>query len=355
MKYCASCGQCLSDNCDVCPVCGHDASDASEKPEKAYEAEKYVRSGVKYSYIKPKVTLALIVINVLIYIVIKGLEFMGCDLASVFSMHRGAVFSGQFYRLITSMFTHRELFHLLSNCYALYIYGMMLEPALGKARFVLVYFVSGLLGNFLTFGFMSNPSIGASGAIFGLLGAVIAIYFINPTTMNRMMMKNVMACVVITTLYSLGGGVNNLAHFGGLFGGYMMLCVVISVRHRKRIATSGVLMAVILVICFAGSVFSGVTKVRSAVEKQYGNWTAMCFVASLDGYEIADRFAEEILADEDGIYSADAAAVKVILSARKKDARGLEENSKRFFDLIEKDHRMMCKEIYKDLENIHIK
>lgn len=355
MKYCASCGQCMSDNCEFCPVCGHGADDAAERPEKPYEAEKYVRSGVKYSYVKPKATIILIAINVLIYLVIKCLEVMGCDLASVLSMHRGAVFSGQFLRIITSMFTHRELFHLLSNCYALYIYGMMLEPALGKARFVSVYFVSGLLGNFLTFGFMSNPSIGASGAIFGLLGAVIAIYFINPTAMNRMMMKNVMACVVITTLYSLGGGVNNLAHFGGLFGGYMMLCIVISVRHRKRIATSRALMAVILVLCFAVSVFSGVTKVSSAVERQYGNWTVMCFVASFDGYEMADRFAEEILSDEDGIYSADAAAVKVILSARKEDTKGLEENAKRFFTLIENDHRMMCEEIYKDLESIYLK
>ena len=117
MKYCASCGQCMSDNCDFCPVCGHGASDAASKPENPYEAEKYVRSGVKYSYVKPKVTIALIAINVLVYLIIKGLEFMGCDLASVLSMHRGAVFSGQFHRVITSMFTHRELFHLLSNCY----------------------------------------------------------------------------------------------------------------------------------------------------------------------------------------------------------------------------------------------
>ena len=355
MKYCASCGQCLSDNCDVCPVCGHGAEDATNRPETAYEAEKYVRSGVKYSYVKPKLTIAFIIINVLVYLIINGLELMGCDLASVLSMHRGSVMSGQYYRILTSVFTHRELFHLLSNCYALYIYGMMLEPAMGKWRYIAVYFTSGILGNLLTFAFIPNSSIGASGAIFGLLGAIVAIYFINPTSMNRDLMKAVLVCVVITTIYSFTGGINNFAHFGGLFGGFMMTCISVKGRRVKRLITSRVLMSVVLIICVAGSIFIGSDKVLSANEKQFGNWSVMCFLTSFDKYDEAETFAEKILSDEDGAYSPDAAAVKIVLAERRNDAKGLEEHSEKFLAFVEKGYLMLDEKIYNDLTAVKLK
>ena len=321
MKYCSECGQCLADSCTVCPVCGHDASDASAKPENPYEAEKYVRSGIKYSYVKPKATIVLIAINVLMYLFITVLGFRGSDLVRVLSMHRGAVASGQFFRILTSVFTHRELFHLLSNCYALYIYGTILEPAVGKIKYLLIYFAGGLLGNVLTFAFMPNPSIGASGAIFGLLGAVIAIYFINPTAMNRMMMRSVISCVIITTIYSFTGGINNIAHFGGLFGGYLMTCICISERRRKRFFTSRILVTAVLIICITGSVFTGAKRAGDANERQYGNWTVMCFLASFDMYKEADMFAEKILSDEKSYYSFDAAATGAVYAIKSGDKK----------------------------------
>ncbi len=346
MKYCASCGQCLADSCDICPICGHGAEDAVTTQKNPYEAEKYVRSGVKYSYVKPKITLTLIAINVLVYLIITVLNLGGHDFTSILSMHRGAVASGQIYRVLTSIFTHEDLFHLLSNCYALYIYGMMLEPALGKIKFLLVYFAGGFLGNFLTFAFMPNPSIGASGAIFGLLGAVIAIYYINPTAMNRMMMRNVIACVVITTLYSFTGGINNIAHFGGLFGGYMAACICISVRHRKRVLTSRTLMAIILVFTLVGSVFAGLPKIDGADELQYGNYTAMCFCASFGNYDMADAFAEKILADEDSYYSADAAAVLFIRNFENENLKKAQEAADKFNMLISEGYLMGNRAIY---------
>ncbi len=332
MKYCSSCGQCLSDNCDICPVCGHDAHDASTTQKNPYEAEKYVRSGVKYSYVKPKVTLALIIINVIVFLIINLVAMNGSDLASLLSMHRGAVASGQFYRVLTSIFTHEDLFHLLSNCYALYIYGMMIEPAIGKVKYLLIYFAGGFLGNLLTFAFMSNRSIGASGAIFGLLGAVIAIYYINPTAMNRMMMKNVLVCVVITTLYSFTGGINNIAHFGGLFGGYMMTCVCLSKRQRKKIFTSRAIMAVLLIVTLTGSVFVGIPKIGGANELQYGNYVNMRFFVSFDNYKAADFYAKKILADEESVYSKAALAVTLL---RSYEEGGEEKMKNDLAELIE--------------------
>jgi len=213
----------------------------------------------------------------------------------------------------------------------------------------LVYFAGGLVGNLLTFAFMPNPSIGASGAIFGLLGAVIAIYYINPTAMNRMMMKNVLACVIVTTIYSFTGGINNIAHFGGLFGGYMMTCICISVRHRKRIITSRALMAVILSVCLAGSVFVGIPKADDVNERQYGNWSMVRFFASFDMYEAANTYAEKVLSDDDSYYAGDAMAVYFINMIESGDAEDIrKEDSERFEQLIDDGYLLTDEKIYDD-------
>ncbi len=312
MKYCSSCGQRLGDACAACPICGRNASDAVNYQKMPYDAEKYRHGQMRYAASRPIVTYMLLVVNVVVFLIIHFFNASGRDLTSLLSMHRGAVVSGQYYRVITSMFTHEELYHLASNGYALFIYGMLLEPAIGKGRFLLVYFTGGLLGNVLTFAFMANPSIGASGAVFGLLGAVIAIHFINPTAMSRAMMTNVILCVFLTTAFSLRGGVNNVAHFGGLFGGYMMTCISIRARVRKRLITSRSLLLIFLCVIFTGSIMVGIPKVQSAEERRYGDYTAMLFCSAGERYDLAKPFAEIILSDTENDYAADAVAVLML-------------------------------------------
>lgn len=319
MNYCSSCGQRLSDSCTVCPVCGHEASDAVKSPKVPYDAEKYRHGTVRYASGRPVVTYVLLALNALVFLAIHLLGASGYDLTSLLSMHRGAVASGQVYRILTSLFTHEELYHLASNGYALFIYGMLLEPAIGKGRFLLVYFTGGLLGNMLTFAFMANPSIGASGAVFGLLGAVVAIRFINPTAMSRTMMTNVILCVFLTTAFSLTGGINNVAHFGGMFGGYMMTCISIRGRFQKKLFTSRPLLALLLFVLFTGSVLWGLPRVQSADERRYGDYTAMLFHSVGGRYDLAQPFAEAILADERNEYQADAAALLMLYFAQNGD------------------------------------
>ena len=353
MKYCSSCGQCLSDNCDFCPVCGHNGFDKENKSGNSYEPEKYVRSGVKYSYVKPKATITLIAINVLVFLVIRILNFNGSDLASILSMHRGAVTSGQVYRIVTSIFTHEDLFHLLSNCYALYVYGTLLEPAVGRIKYLLIYFVGGLLGNFLTFAFMKNPSIGASGAIFGLLGAIVAIYYINPTAMNRMMMRGVISCVIITTLYSFTGGINNLAHFGGLFGGYLMTCVCLTARSRKKLITSRKLTAIALLVVFALSTFIGISEskgIQKSDELQYGNYTYMCFLASFENYDDANEYAMEIISDGQSYYLMDAHMAQAVYGMEEGILNLVKNNLNDIAELNRLGYPVFDENIYNDFK-----
>ncbi len=346
MKYCAKCGQCLSDNCDFCPVCGHDSfADSQENP---YDAEKYSHSEMRFSYKKPKATFFIIAVNLVVFLFVTLLKFKGSDLVSLLSMHRGAVSEGQFYRVITSLFTHEALFHFLSNNYALYIYGSILEPALGKGKFLFIYFASGILGNLLTYALIPNPSIGASGAIFGLLGAIVAIYFINPTAVNRAMMRGVVSCVVITTIYSFTGGINNIAHFGGLFGGYMALCAITSLRVRKKFLTERGLMAALLVVIMALSVTVGSKKELSAFERQYGNHAVMSVLAFFNDYEKADYFAEMIISDEKNFYSMDAFAVSIIDNLREGDRESAKKENIEFLRLFEQGYSMTDRNIYED-------
>ena len=84
---------------------------------------------------------------------------------------------GQTWRLITSMFLHAGLMHLLFNMYALWIFGTVMEEELGRARFALVYFITGLAAGAVSYAFMPEvdiPAVGASGAIFGVFGALVA-------------------------------------------------------------------------------------------------------------------------------------------------------------------------------------
>lgn len=346
MRFCRNCSQRLADGVNVCPVCGHDAADAVTEQVNKYDPEKYSHgSGVRISYKKPRVTYALIALNVLVWLLITAAAWRGVDISSLLSMHRGAVSEGEWYRIITSMFTHEEFFHLASNCYALFIYGMLLEPAIGKGRFLAVYFTGGLLGNALTFALMGNPSIGASGAIFGLLGAVIAIHFINPTAMSRAMTVNVVVSVALTTFYSIGGSINNLAHFGGLFGGYMMMCILTGYRMRKRIITNRALLSVLLVLIFSLSAFSGIAADKTASELYYGDYTKMCFFVSMGDYASANEMADKITSESENIYSADALAVKVIYL----DSAGRGDEAQKCFDsLMEVNSRvpMMNEKIY---------
>lgn len=312
MKYCSVCSQCLPDNATVCPVCGHEAGDATQSQSRVYDAEKYTRGTVRYASGRPKLTICLISINVAVFIIIRLAMLKGIELTPLLTMHRGAVAGGQYWRLVTSMFTHEELFHLASNCYALYVYGLILERGIGKGRFAAVYFTGGLLGNLLSFAFMQNPSIGASGAVFGLLGAVIAIHFINPTAMSRSMAANVFFSVAVTTFYSIGGNINNLAHFGGLFGGYIMLCLTVRRRVRPRFITARPVVAAVLAVLLSGSVLLGATASLTDYEKGYADYSFMCFYAQTDNMEAAYRHAVALTDLPETYYTADALAVRVI-------------------------------------------
>jgi len=121
-----------------------------------------------FSMKRPVITYGLIIINVIAYFLSNMF-----GLVDAFAVNRDMIVHGEFYRLFTGMFLHANLIHLLFNCYAIYIIGMQLESFLGKVKYILVYLMSGIAGNCLSIFMSSGYSVGASGAIFGLLGSLV--------------------------------------------------------------------------------------------------------------------------------------------------------------------------------------
>ncbi|MYX45095.1 rhomboid family intramembrane serine protease, partial [Streptomyces sp. SID89] len=154
------------------------------------------------------------------------------------------VAQGQWYRLITAMFLHANYFHILFNMLSLWWIGGPLEAALGRARYLALYFVSGLAGSALTYllAAPNQPSLGASGAIFGLFGATAVL-------MRRLRydMRPVIALLVINLIITFGwGSIAWQAHIGGLVAGVVVgYAMVHAPRERRSLIQYGTCVVVL--------------------------------------------------------------------------------------------------------------
>ncbi|MET7982280.1 rhomboid family intramembrane serine protease [Streptomyces sp. NPDC005281] len=161
------------------------------------------------------------------------------------------VAEGQWYRMLTSMFLHGSVMHILFNMVSLWWIGGPLEAALGRARYITLYFVSGLAGSALSYLLAGpdQPSLGASGAIFGLFGATAIL-------MRRLNydMRPVIGLLVVNLIISFSPGFNIAwqAHVGGLIGGVVVgYAMVHAPRERRNLVQYGVSTLMLLAVVVA--------------------------------------------------------------------------------------------------------
>lgn len=143
---------------------------------------------------------------------------------------------GEVWRLFTAMFLHIGIFHLAVNSYSLYNVGSLLERFIGSARFIVVYILAGLCGSFASYLFSPRSiSAGASGAIFGLLGALGVFFFLHRdlfgAAANRILMNIGVVALLNLSLGLRLSGIDNFAHMGGLLGG-LIVGLLVSPRYR---------------------------------------------------------------------------------------------------------------------------
>jgi rhomboid protease GluP len=212
------------------------ADEAASKPNGQVGSPTGVQ--VRLPFARPILTYVLLAANAIYF----GLEtLLGGSTTIRTLVQLGAqvnllVAAGQYWRLITAMFLHIGLAHFAFNMYALFILGRDLEGFYGFLRFAAIYFISGLAGNVAYYAAGPNAvSAGASGAIFGLIGAEIAFLVSNRSlfgSFRRQRLLNLAFLVVVNLAFGfMGRGINNLAHVGGLVSG-LALGFALTPRHR---------------------------------------------------------------------------------------------------------------------------
>lgn len=218
-----------------------DLKDSLSFDEEGYEllakittdiSEKNISDNERYSNMykqkKPIVTFSLIAINILIFILMYLIGNGSEDTRTLINF--GAVSTpliknGQYYRLITSAFLHIGIIHLLCNMYSLYIIGPTIEHFFGKAKYIIIYLYSAIMGSLFAMLFQGYNTIsaGASGAIFGLLGALLYFGFSYRGYVGNRIINQVLSVILLNLFIGFSmAGISNAAHIGGLIGGLAM-------------------------------------------------------------------------------------------------------------------------------------
>jgi membrane associated rhomboid family serine protease len=228
-------------NCErpICPDCMTSTPVGMRCPECARQRQR-VRSMPSTST-EPMLTYVLIGINVAVALgtILGGGSATGGGgldgtLLQDGSVSRATIADGEYWRLLTAGFLHAGFFHLLFNMLSLYILGSLLEPAVGRLRFGLIYFVSLLAGSFGALLIEPNsPTVGASGAIFGLMGGAVVVMrnrgiSIMESGLGIWIGLNLLITFTVPNI-SIGG------HIGGLIGGAVCALVLFDLGDRVRL------------------------------------------------------------------------------------------------------------------------
>lgn len=204
---------------------------------------------------KPVVTSILIGLNILIYVLMMLLNNY-LSMLDRFALYGPFVIKNfQFYRLITSAFLHVNMFHLIFNCYALYVIGSQMESFLGKTKYLIVYLFSAFAGSLLSIVLNINGvSIGASGAIFGLLGSMLYFGYHYRVFLGTVIKNQIIPLIAINLLigFMFSSRINNFAHIGGLIGG-ALITMALGVKYKST--TSEKINGWVMSFLFVGFLF----------------------------------------------------------------------------------------------------
>jgi membrane associated rhomboid family serine protease len=185
-------------------------------------------------FITPKegffITPILMHITLAIYLImfLSGfgfLSFKGSDLLLWGANFRPLVKEGEWWRLLTNIFLHGGLMHIIANIIGLAFVGVFLEPLLGRVKFLAVYLLTGLLASAASIWWHeATVSVGASGAIFGLYGVFLAMLLtkVFPPEFAKSFLLSTLIFVGINLAMGLAGGIDNAAHIGGLLSGFII-------------------------------------------------------------------------------------------------------------------------------------
>lgn len=208
-----------------------------------------------FSYKKPIITYAIMAVCIIMFVFMYILGNGSDDSYTLIKF--GANYdmltkSGDLYRLFTCMFLHIGIMHLICNMYSLFVIGKEIENLFGKWKYLLIYLLSGICGSILSLAFSYNTvSAGASGAIFGLLGALLYFGYYYRTYLGATIKRSILPVIMFNLVLGfLNPSIDNAAHIGGLVAGILIAMLVgVPDKSSKKDRVNGLVLAIIY-ICF---------------------------------------------------------------------------------------------------------
>lgn len=191
----------------------------------------------------PYITIFLVAVNVILFLICT---FTGEMLYNVGGLSPKSFFDDrQYFSIMTALFLHADIHHLANNMLLLAGLGMMMEKDIGHMKFAILYLIAGLGGNVVSLSYKLFAdewyvnSIGASGAVFGLVGALLAMVLCRTESMPNVTWQRILI-VIVYTLYSgtRTSNIDNAAHVGGFLAGFLaglLICVLRKKLNKKSV------------------------------------------------------------------------------------------------------------------------
>ena len=195
----------------------------------------------------PLITYIIMGINILLFIYTLFADY---DVLLKYGLYNPFIKDGQFYRLFTCMFLHVDIIHLACNMYSLYVLGPQIESFFGKTKFLIIYLLSGLCGSLLSFTFNIDAiSVGASGAIFGLLGSMLYFGYYYRTYLGNVVRSQIIPIIILNLIIGfMISGVDNFGHIGGLICGVLSSMIVgVPDKETKMDRVNGIIITIIYI------------------------------------------------------------------------------------------------------------
>ena len=243
--------RCQRCNRPICPDCMNQASVGFQCPECVREGARTTRQprtayGGAHGGTPGRITMTLIAINVAVFVLVAASRATALSFLALIPVSRPVrqagelvvargVADGAYWQLLTSMFTHVQLWHIVFNMLALYVLGPQLEALLGRWRYLALYLLSGFCGSLAVY-WLAPPlsvTVGASGALFGLMAALLIV-----AIKTRRDVQSLLVLVLINTVITVigAGFISWQGHLGGFVGGLLLGAVLVYAPRRRRTA-----------------------------------------------------------------------------------------------------------------------
>jgi len=246
---CQRCGRTICPECQTqaavgvhCPECVRESRESAPRTKSAFVTRLRRNPDGR-----PVVTYSIIGLSLLVYLIQFVTGDQGSPVTSELTYYP-VLTAAEPWRMLTAIFTHLSVLHVLLNMYTLFIFGPMLESSLGRIRFIALYLIAGFGGSVAVLLLAPDGGVaGASGAIFGLMGAFFVIQ-------RRLGGGSTQVLVLIALNLAAGffiGGISWQGHVGGLVAGVATAAIMVATRQRKQRVLQVTLLAALVVVLIA--------------------------------------------------------------------------------------------------------